>query len=308
MLLENVKNILTVGKERGEVLNYIKNKISQTGYVLLLNDNKLPFVFSPHEFGVPQQRERVYFICIRKDIYDNNSKINIQELCEEEKNNDYDFTSFLDKEIDDKYKIEPVLENVLEKWDEIVNHIDVAEKLSPTILINDYYKNYTDEEFNELQPWRKDYMTKNKPLIEKYKNKFDSWYEENVELLNTREIYGKLEWQTGPKKENDSIFNHFIQIRQSGIRVKKSHYFPTLVAISQIPIYGKERRYLTPQECARLQSFPVDELDENNEKIYKLHNNDKQSYKQMGNAVNVKIVKMIANIILNNYGSSINNI
>ena len=28
-----------------------------------------------------------------------------------------------------------------------------------------------DEEFNELQPWRKDYMTKNKPLIEKYKNK-----------------------------------------------------------------------------------------------------------------------------------------
>ena len=75
-------------------------------------------------------------------------------------------------------------------------------------------------------------------------------------ILKKREIYGKLEWQTGPITVNDSIFNHFIQIRQSGIRVKKGKYFPTLVAISQIPIYGKEKRYITPRECARLQSFP----------------------------------------------------
>jgi len=30
-------------------------------------------------------------------------------------------------------------------------------------------------------------------------------------------VYGKLEWQAGKKKDNDSIFNHFIQMRQSGI-------------------------------------------------------------------------------------------
>jgi len=110
--------------------------------------------------------------------------------------------------------------------------------------------------------------------------------------LKKREIYGKLEWQTGPIKENDSIFNHFIQIRQSGIRVKKNKYFPTLVAISQIPIYGKEKRYITPRECARLQSFPD---------TFKLLDNDKISYKQLGNSVNVDNVYTIISSTLVEY-------
>jgi DNA (cytosine-5)-methyltransferase 1 len=104
--------------------------------------------------------------------------------------------------------------------------------------------------------------------------------------------YGKLEWQTGSIKENDSIFNHFIQIRQSGIRVKKSQYFPTLVAISQIPIYGKEKRYITPRECARLQSFPEDFI---------LNPNDRKTYKQMGNSVNVDNVYTVINSTFQDY-------
>ena len=39
-------------------------------------------------------------------------------------------------------------------------------------------------------------------------------------------------------------------MRQSGIRVRKPQYFPTLVAISQIPIYGREKRYILHQENA----------------------------------------------------------
>ena len=61
MFLENVKHILKVSK--GEVISYIKNKIAQTGYTLQL------FQISPHNYGIPQQRERVYFVCIRNDIY-----------------------------------------------------------------------------------------------------------------------------------------------------------------------------------------------------------------------------------------------
>ena len=67
-------------------------------------------------------------------------------------------------------------------------------------------------------------------------------------------------------------------MRQSGIRVKKNKYFPTLVAMVQTPIYGKYKRYITPRECARLQSFPD---------TFKLHENDRVVYKQMGNSVNV---------------------
>ena len=111
--------------------------------------------------------------------------------------------------------------------------------------------------------------------------------------MQKKEVFGKLEWQVGKKKDaQDSIFNYFIQIRQSGIRVKKAHYFPTLVAIVQTPIYAKERRYITPRECARLQSFPD---------TFQMHSNDHTAYKQFGNAVNVDVVHFVMKEVLKVY-------
>ena len=281
LFLENVKHILKVSD--GKVIEYIKNKIASHGYTLQM------FQMSPHNYGVPQQRERVYFVCVRNDIY-NNTPIELEPYT----GGPLDFTKILEdpSEIDDKYKLKGDILNVLEAWDEMVKVFEVGEKLSPTILIHDYYKTYTDEEFKGLADWRRDYMTKNKPLIEKYKPQFDAWYNKHRELLNKREIYGKLEWQVGVVKENDSIFNYFSQIRQSGIRVKKAQYFPTLVAISQIPIYGKEKRYITPRECARLQSFP---------ESYIIHKDDKRSYKQFGNSVNVNNVMNVIKSTFKHY-------
>lgn len=155
--------------------------------------------------------------------------------------------------IDNKYFITGDILRCLEAWDEIIQQFEVGEKISPVIMINEVYNNHTEEDFNKYPNWKKDYITRNKPLIKKYKPILDEWYNKYKDILQKREIYGKLEWQVGKIKENDSIFNYFIQIRQSGIRVKKAEYFPTLVAITQIPIYGKEKRYITPRECARLQ-------------------------------------------------------
>jgi DNA (cytosine-5)-methyltransferase 1 len=280
MFLENVKHILKVSN--GEVIEYIKNKIASIGYHLQL------FQISPHNFGIPQQRERVYFVCIRNDIY--NGKDIVLPIYQGK----IEFKKFLDKkeDIDKKYFIKDDILKVLDAWDEIIKKFDIDEKISPTIMMNDAFKNYTENEFNSFPDWKKEYITKNKPLIEKYRTQFEEWYNKYYEILQKREIYGKLEWQTGLIKENDSIFNHFIQIRQSGIRVKKSHYFPTLVAISQIPIYGKEKRYITPRECARLQSFP---------ESFKLSKDDKKSYKQLGNSVNVDNVYIVISSTLKNY-------
>ena len=143
-----------------------------------------------------------------------------------------------------------------------------------------------------MPQWKQYYITKNKPIYQKYKSKWDKWYSTYKSKLSKREIYAKLEWQAGPKKENDSIFNHFIQFRQSGIRVKKSKYFPTLVAIVQTPIYAKERRHITPRECARLQSFPDS---------FQLHESDQIAYKQFGNAVNVDVVHFVMSRVLKIY-------
>ena len=282
LFLENVKHILKVSN--GEVLKYIEQQIDETGYVLQR------FQMSPHDYGIPQQRERIYFVCVRKDIY-NNSPISLIDNEE----NTINFKSILEDkdDIDSKYYLDGDLLKVLEAWDEFVKHVKVGETLSPTILMHDAFKTYTEDEFNALATWRKEYMTKNKRILEEYKDFIEPWYAKHKELLSKREIYGKLEWQVGKVKENDSIFNYFMQIRQSGIRVKKERYFPTLVAISQIPIYGREKRYITPRECARIQSFPDS---------YKIDVNDRVSYKQFGNSVNVSNVKTVIESTLIHYG------
>ena len=280
MFLENVKHILKVGD--GEVIKYIKGKLDHFNY------NVQIFNMSPHDYGIPQQRERVYFVCIRKDIYNG---IDIKLPISDKK---IVFEDFLDnkEDIDEKYFIKDDILKCLEAWDEMIQKFDKGEKISPTVMINEHYNNHTELEFNDYAKWRKDYILKNKPLISKYKGNWDTWYEKNKEILQRREIYGKLEWQVGPIKDNDSIFNYFIQPRQSGIRVKKAEYFPTLVAIVQVPIYGKEKRYITPRECARLQSFPEDFI---------MDSDDKKAYKQFGNAVNVENVKTVIKATMDHY-------
>ena len=270
MFLENVKHILKISN--GLVYQYILNELDKIGYKVET------FLISPDEYGIPQQRQRIYFVCIRNDIYKN---IPIKLI--DKKTDNINLKSYLLKKkyIDSKYFLSGDILDVLNAWDEFVKIFEINEKISPTILINDIYKNYTKEQFNNLVKWRQDYLTKNYILYNKYKIQIDKWYNKYKNIISKREIYGKLEWQAGLIKEDESIFNHFIQIRQSGIRVKKNKYFPTLVAISQIPIYGKEKRYITPRECARIQSFPD---------TFLLDNNDKISYKQLGNSVNVNNV------------------
>jgi len=269
MFLENVKHILKVDGER--VIQHIEKEIADAGYHLQKE------IISPHEFGVPQQRERVYFICIRKDVFDSRSPYVFQKM---NLSNTYNLDFFLEKSPDlEKYGIPDEIGGVLDAWDELIKRFDVGEVMSPTILVHDAYRDYTEQQLTDRPEWKKEYMEKNKRLIEKYRDVFDEWYIRYSDILKKREIYGKLEWQAGIKREGGTIFDHFIQIRQSGIRVKKCRFFPTLVAISQIPIYGKQRRYITPRECARLQSFPDS---------FKMHSSDRQSYKQFGNCINVK--------------------
>lgn len=285
MFLENVKHIKKI--DNGNVFKHIIKRINECGYIV--NDDTV-FELSPHQLGIPQQRERVIFVCIRKDLYDIEKKIiinppiipiNLENIIEK------------DTKITDKYRISNETEEILNVWDEIIKEFDENENLSPTILCNEFYKTYSEQEFKALPSWKQEYIEKNKPIYKKYKDKWDKWYDNNKSIILKKEIFGKLEWQVGKKKQNDTIFNHFIQFRQSGIRVKKGSYFPTLVAIVQTPIYAKEKRYITPRECARLQSFPDSFI---------MHDNDHTAYKQFGNAVNVDVINYVIKNTFTSYG------
>ena len=281
LFLENVKHIRTI--DEGKVFDTIMQRIHETGYTVHITE------LSPHQLGVPQQRERVIFTCIRNDLYDPaksldfpipNTPINVEAIFEK------------DPAKTAKYRISKDDEAILSAWDIMVKKMETGQSMSPTILCNEFGKTYSDAEFAGLAAWRREYITKNKPIYNKYKEHWDAWREKHAELLAKKEIYGKLEWQAGVKKENDSIFNYFIQLRQSGIRVKKTDYFPTLVAIVQTPIYAKEKRFITPRECARLQSFPDNFI---------MCDNDHTAYKQFGNAVNVDVVHFVIQNVLKLY-------
>jgi len=281
MFLENVKHIMKI--DGGKVFDHILRRIRETGYEVDIIE------LSPHQLGVPQQRERVVFTCVRRDIYRGNvsagfqipnTPIDVDRIFEKDPNNTA------------KYRISKEDEAILEAWDEMVQVFELGESMSPTILCNEFYNIYSADEFAALPDWKQEYITKNRPIYEKYKAQWDAWHKKHETLLTRKEIYGKLEWQAGKKKVGDSIFNQFIQFRQSGIRVKKREYFPTLVAIVQTPIYAKERRHITPRECARLQSFPDS---------FVLNENNHTAYKQFGNAVNVDVVHFVISNTLKVY-------
>ena len=139
MFLENVKHILKV--DNGKVFEYIMDKLDKNNYKVQI------FKMSPHEYGIPQQRERVYFVCIRKDIYKDEDVKLIYE-----KKDEIDLDKYLDKkeDIEDEYFLKGDLLNVLNAWEEMIKIFEVDEKISPTILVNEFYKDYTDAEFKNL--------------------------------------------------------------------------------------------------------------------------------------------------------------
>ena len=281
MFLENVKHIKRISE--GKVFEHILKRIRETGYMVQVEE------LSPHQLGIPQHRERVIFICRRNDISDLIKEIpfiippfSLSPAEQIEK------ILIKDQLIKEKYKISKEVEDILNVWDEMVQVFEIGENLSPTILCREFQKTPTPTP--TPSSWKQTYIEKNKRIFHKYESQWLEWLDKHNTLLSKKEIYGKLEWQSGKKREGDSIWNYFIQLRQSGIRVKKCDYFPALVAIVQTPIYAKEKRYICPRECARLQSFPED---------FQMHPIDKIAYKQFGNAVNVDVVHFFLNNVLN---------
>jgi len=268
LLLENVKHILKV--QNGHVFATILNVFDELGY-----DMK-HIVLSPHLFGVPQKRERVYFLGVRKDL----GESSLPPPPEKTK------VTILDKKADKKYTIKPELKQVCEAWDEMIPVL-VGTPLGVPIILEYFHE---DENAPGLAKWKKTYIQKNKAIYAAHKEAWDAWMEKHKETLSKRKVYAKLEWQAGKMKEGDTVLkDHFLQLRQSGIRVKNATDFPTLVAIVQTSIVGSQKRYITPRECARLQSFPDTHI---------LPEKDQVAYKQLGNSVNVNVVQHVAKHLL----------
>lgn len=269
IILENVRNLLS--HDNGNTWKVIQDTLDEVGY------NFKEIVMSPHQLGVPQLRERVYILGIRKELYDGKLEFNVPHV--NKASLDIYKAGIIDENPDPKYKIDKHEEKVLNCWDEFYNGIKETVIGFP-IWFSEFRATYDTK---DLPAWKAEFCQKNRKLYLNNKEFIDSWIEKWDNLNDFTPTERKFEWQAGESIK--SLWEGFIQFRPSGIRVKRPDSFPALVAIVQIPIIGKYKRRLTPREAARLQSFP-DEFMPNT--------NDHQAYKQFGNAVNVNCVKFLA--------------
>lgn len=280
-LLENVRNLAS--HDKGNTWRVIHDRLMTLGYNLLPE----PVIFSPHYIGIPQHRERVYIMCVRKDIGEVRPFV-FDKL----KKKPCTIESILLDDSDiiniEEYHVSSDMENLIDLWNVFLQNIEV-DKLPSFPVWSDRLRDLDPtEDLSQYPAWKQNFIHKNNELYISNREFIDGW------LLRARKnplFFGakaKLEWQAGQTK-NPDIWNQIFQLRPSGIRVKVNSYFPALVAIVQTSIVGSRRRFLTPRECARLQSFPDDFIYDDKQP---------QAYKQFGNAVNVDCVKLFAKHML----------
>jgi len=99
----------------------------------------------------------------------------------------------------------------------------------------------------------------------------------------------KLEWNCNGEKRD--LWQCVLQFRPSGLRAKRYTSVPAMVAmtVTQIPILGPERRFLTRREGLRLQGFPD---------THQLPKSRQNAFAALGNAVHTGVVLAIAHRLI----------
>jgi len=247
-------------------------------------------------------------MCKRKDLGELNSLPSISR----ERVRETSLEDIVETECDPKYNIKGKMKETQVVWSDFILVLRGCGVSIPRFPIwTDWWdsdgenttatkpkKNLTNEENIE-------YISKSQSAFYlKYKNWIDKnreFYKTNISVLGpwlerSRKnklwvgAVRKMEWQTG--SDDLDMSQVLWSPRGSGVRIKGLNYAPTLVAMaSMIPVYGPRNRTLSPRECARLQSFPENFI---------IHGDDKVSYKQFGNAVNVKMIERSARFLINN--------
>lgn len=309
MVLENVRNL--AGPRHTSTWATIIESIRDAGYRVADE----PLIMSPHLVppelgGAPQVRDRVFILC--EYVGSRGNKVDRHPILRrgmfETWNPDrWRVDDFLepDAEIDhvDRYRLKPNELAWLDAWDYFVTHLPSDSLPGHPIWVEAFKRRPALPD--SMPAWEVDFRRKNSVFYRAHHGFIDSWLrmtwggtgESVPDFPASRQ---KFEWQARkahPCRKGRTIQDLVIQMRPSGIRVKPATYLPALVAITQTsivgPKVGRARAYrtLTPREAAKLQGIPEDVFA-------KAGVSDKAAYKQLGNAVNVGVVRLVTRALM----------
>jgi DNA (cytosine-5)-methyltransferase 1 len=307
-ILENVPNL--VRHRNGSLWRHLSTDLRQAGYDIRYA------MLSPHSFGVPQIRERLYVVGSRYGL----AGFRWPESTKE----DTDIRSVLDSNPPSAKPLAPKMIAAVEAWTRFTETFPKDQPkpwfpiwasefgatypfatATPSSIgastLREYHGSFgmplLELKGRKLSEAIPPYSRGHTPLFPAWKMKFiylnrelyarnRAWIDQWKKALEPFEhSFQKLEWNSD--RSHASLWNTVLQFRGSGIRAKNPTSAPALVAMtsSQVPVVGWERRYMTVRECSRLQGL---------DSLKSLPLTETAAFRAMGNAVNVKVTELIA--------------
>lgn len=317
LLFENVPNIMK--HDGGRTWEKMKAELEGRGYYV---DHR---ALSPHYFGIPQIRLREYIVGCRDPLTNMvwperdralEKATSIKNVLDEHPRGAQQISSQMRKCIDvwqeflDKVPKDEKIPHPL--WSMEFGATYPYDKITPSVLTYEQLitckyrgsfgkklKGDSEKEVFDMLPsyargnekrfpnWKIQMIRRNRDFYQKHKKWLDDW-KHKIEVFPSS--FQKLEWNC-QGEPNRNIRDYVLQFRASGVRVKRLGTSPSLVAMTatQVPVVGWEERFMTVEECKKLQSMNSLDLSSMSKS---------KAYEALGNAVNVQVAKSVAEALL----------